>query len=322
LPKPLEKRDKPGLKSVYEGREQRLAGKFSRVSEKMWLAMGVCLAVILGGYWFFASRKLEGQKKSLLANRNAVAATIGAEWYPLRDRIEKFILAENGSFSGDFVDPSAKAYDLQRKNGIYLRVRVLEAKDSETLRRAAKESARDGFVGCLVVQPNPDLAKGLPEAGAFPEQPWNLRQAYASTRILTDDWVSEVRTSNDDLRLRVFEQQFDRATKEEIPLAARIIRQADYLLFVLDEDEEEARKYTDGGPLTSEALQTVPHPARVVLVDLGKDAVILRLRRASSARFESVSGTPVSDPEMLAAMQRQVNNCQLATEVKKAIKPN
>jgi hypothetical protein len=91
-------------------------------------------------------------------------------------------------------------------------------------------------------------------------------------------------------------------------------------LFVLDEDAQEARKYTDGGPLTSEALQTVAHPARVVLVDLEDKRVLLRLRRTPQAGFRFVGENPVTDQETLDAMQRQVNNCQLANEVKAALR--
>lgn len=319
MPAPPRKRDKPGLKSVHELREQRKAGKFSRPSEKMWLAMGGCIVAILLGYGYFAAKKLDRRKASLLAKRNAVEATLGAEWYPLRDAIEHAVIAESGPFS-DYVDPLAKDFDLEKKPGIYLRIRLAEAKDASSIRKAAQEALRDGFVGCLIVSPNPDLAKGMADAGVFGEQPWNLRQAYASTRILTDEWVSEVKSSGDDLRLRVFEQQYDKATNEEIPLAAKIVKQARYFLFVLDEDAQEARKYTDGGPLTSEALQTVAHPARVVLVDLEDKRVLLRLRRTPQAGFRFVGENPVTDQETLDAMQRQVNNCQLANEVKAALR--
>jgi hypothetical protein len=147
-----------------------------------------------------------------------------------------------------------------------------------------------------------------------------LRQAYSSTRILTDEWVNDVKEASDDLRLRVFEQQYDQAANSEIPLAAKIVKQADYFLLVLDEDVDEAKKYTDGGPLTSEALQTVPHPARVTLIDLTKDQPILRLRRSPQAGFRFMGEQPVTDPETLDAVQRQVNNCQLANEVKATMK--
>ncbi len=316
MPKPLEKRER-GLKAVHEMREQRVAGRFARPTEKMFLAMGVSLALILGGYWYFAGRKLNREKGDLLAKRNAVQVTIGAEWYPLRDRLERVVIDEAANLGPDFVDPSARAWDFQKRAGVYLRLRVLEAKDSKSIRKSAENSMRDGFVGCLIVSPNPALARGDADAGAFGENPWNLRQAYASTRILTDEWAREVRESSDELRLRVFKQQYDKAVDTEIPLAARIIKQADFFLAVLDEDVPEGR--TDGG-ITSESLQVVTHPARVILVDLHKDpGVVLRVRRTPQAGFRFVGDKAVEDPVTLDAMQRQVNNCQLANEVKAAL---
>ena len=47
---------------------------------------------------------------------------------------------------------------------------------------------------------------------------------------------------------------------------------------------------------------------------------MLRLRRSPQAGFRFVGEQPVSDEETLNAMQRQVNNCQLANEVKAVMK--
>lgn len=321
MPKPLERRER-GLKSVHDMREARHEGRFAKPTEKMYLAIGVALALILGGYWYFTSKKLDRQKGDLLAKRNAVDATIGAEWYPLRDKLEKIVIDEGANLGPDFVEPAASTWEFQKKPGVYLRLRVIEAKDSKSIHKAAENSVRDGFVGCLIVSPNPALARGDADAGAFGENPWNLRQAYQATRILTDDWQREVRESSDDLRLRVFTQQYDKAIDTEIPLAAKIIKQADFFLLVLDEDVPEARLHDDAGMVTSESLQVVSHPARVILVDLHKDpGIMLRIRRTTNAGFRFVGDNAVQDPETLAAMQRQVNNCALANEVKSVLAP-
>lgn len=318
MPAVEKKREKPGLKSVYALRERRLAGKFSHPSEKVWLSVGIALAAILGVYWYVAGRSLAGKKGDLLAKRRAVVVTLGAEWYPLRDRIESLVVAESGAFAGDFVDPSARSLDFTRDPGIYLRLRVAEAKDAQAVREAAQGSLRDGFVGCLVVAPNPALARGDVDAGAFAENPWNLRQAYRSTRILSDEWEQEVREAGDDLRLRVFQQQYEKAVHEEIPLAARIVKQAKSFIVVLDEDTDDPSLRADGGPLTSEALQAVVHPVRVIVASLQHDGIVLRLRREPAAGFRFAGENAPSDPETLLALERQVHNCQLANLVKAA----
>lgn len=312
------KREKPGLKSVYEHRERRLAGKFSHPSEKAWLSVGLALVAILGVYWYVAGRTLAGKKADLLAKRRAVVVTFGAEWYPMRDKIESLVVAESGAFAGDFVDSSARSLDFTRDPSIYLRLRLAEAKDAKSVRTAAQGSLRDGFVGCLVVAPNPALARGDLDAGAFPENPWNLRQAYRSARTLSDEWDQEVREAGDDLRLRVFQQQYDKAVSEEIPLAARIVKQAKFFIAVLDEDTGDPNVPADGGALTSEALQAVRHPVRVIVASLQHDGIVLRLRREPAAGVRFAGENVPSDPETLLAMERQVHNCKLASEVKAA----
>jgi hypothetical protein len=128
-----------------------------------------------------------------------------------------------------------------------------------------------------------------------------------------------VKEAEDPLRLRVFEQQYDKAVRDEIPLAAQIIKRAQFYLFVLDEDDDRAKAESDGGAITEEALQLVPHQARVHVVNLKTGAELVRLRRVGEASFVMAGERAVSDPETKQAMQRQVNNCALANLVRAAI---
>lgn len=325
MPQPTPKRER-GLAAVHEMRGQRIEGRFSRPSGGVWLLLAAALAAILGGYAYFSGRKLDSAKADLLAKRNAVDATVGAEWAPLRERLERYT-ADGAAdpWAGDLVAPGAKSWPFESMPGIYLRLRAADARDPKGLRKAAQDALKDGFAGCLIRSDVAALARGDKDAGAFGEQPWNLRQAYQSTRILTPEWADEVRASSDDLRLRVFQQQYDKAIETEIPRAIDIVKKARFYLIALDEPVataealEKVQDRLDGGAPTLEILQLVPHPVRVVLVDLEKDAVVLRLRREVSAGFRFARERPVSDPETLDAMQRQVQNCALANEVRAAI---
>lgn len=306
---------KPGLPSIHQARDDRARGKYSRTSGNMWLAAAGAIIAALIGYRFLSGRELDLAKGALLAKQRAVAGALGPKWFPLRDRIEKLTLDAAAHFDGDHVDPALQGWDYRSKPGLYLRLRVAEAKDTETLRHAATNSAKDAFVGCFLREPNTAAAKGQADAGAFAEQPWNWRHAYEATRILTDDWVAQVKDAGDPIRLRIFEQQYEKAAAEEIPLAVDIVARADFFLLVLDEDDAAARA-EGGAPPTEEALQEVPHFARVHLLDLrsgGKE--LLRLRRNAEASFVFAGEQPVSDPETLSAMKRQVNNCALAKAV-------
>ena len=281
-------------------------------------------AVIIAGliaHRVVSGRELEGDRQALLAKQRAVAVTLGPEWFPLRDKLEADVLGAAKGYDGDHVDPLARQAAFRTQPGLYLRMRLADVKDAASIRSVAADARKDAFAACLLREPNDRGARGEIDGGAFAEQPWNLGQAYAATRILTDDWVGEVKDADEDLRLRIFSRQYDKAVTDEIPLAIDVVKRAQFFLLVLDEDVPEAVKPTDGGPLTEEALQLVAHPSRVHLFDLTTGTELLRLLRTGDARVIPAGERVVADAETHDAMQRQANNCALARRVDEAIAP-
>jgi hypothetical protein len=282
------------------------------------------MAVVAGlvAHKIVSERELGHDKGALLAKQRAVAATLGVEWTPLRDRLEGDVLEAAKTFAGDLVDPVARRWDFRSQPGIYLRMRVADATDAASVRRVAADAKKDAFAACLLREPNERGARGEVDGGAFADQPWNLGQAYAATRVLTDDWVREVRDSDDALRLRVFTEQYEQAVREQVPLAIDVVRRARFFLLVLDEDVPEAAAFSEGGGITEAALQLVPHPARIHLFDLASGGrEILRLQRSGDARVIPAGERFVVDPETREAMQRQANNCALASRVQEMLIP-
>jgi hypothetical protein len=282
------------------------------------LAAGVVIAGLVA-HKLVSERELSSGKQALLAKQRAVAATLGVEWTPLRDRLESEVLEAAKGFAGDLVDPVARKGDFRTQPGLYLRMRLADAKDAASIRSVAAEAKKDAFAACLLREPNERGVRGELNGGAFAEQPWNLGQAYAATRILTDDWVQAVKDSDDDLRLRVFTEQYDKAVREEVPLAIDVVRRAHFFLLVLDEDVPEAAAFAEGGPITETALQLVPHPARIHLFELPSGREILRVMRSGDARVVSAGERLVTDSETRDAMQRQANNCALARRVQEML---
>jgi hypothetical protein len=280
-------------------------------------------AAVIGGFIahrIVSERELATGKQTLLAKQRAIAATLGAQWYPLRDKLEGSVLAAARDDASDMVDARARRPEWRSQPGLYLRMRVADALDSDRVRSAAADSRKDAFAACLLREPNTRGIRGEIDGGAFAEQPWNLGQAYSATRILSDDWVRMVREADDDLRLRVFRDQYEKAVRDEIPLAIDVVKGAQFFLLVLDEDVPEALVYADGGTLSEEALQLVAHPARVHLFELPSGREILRLKRSGEARVIPAGERVVTDPETRDAMQRQANNCALAASVEEEIR--
>lgn len=311
-----------GLKAVHSARAERKNSKYGRISGSAWLAAGGAVVVTLIVAYLLSDRTLSTEKEEILSQQRAAVSTVGAEWYPLRDKLEKITLDAAAHFDGDKVDVEAAKMDFRSSPGLYLRLRVADATNAESLRKAAKDSVKDAFTGCLLREPNAALARGDADAGVGPEQPWNLHRAYSATRVLTEDWSREVKEATDKNRLRVFQQQYDKAKRDEIPLAIDIVKRAQFFLLVLDEDVPEARELSgDAGTITQDALQQLPHPTRVHIVNLKTGAEIARVRRTAEADFQFVGEQAVRDPEIRAAMKRQVNNCALAQSVWSALRP-
>ncbi|MDP9149878.1 MAG: hypothetical protein M3O36_08080 [Myxococcota bacterium] len=309
-----------GLTAIAQAREDRANGR----SRWTMQAGFVAAAAVLGGlvtHKIVSDREVHTDRQALLAKQRAVATTLGADWFPLRDKLEAEVLASAKEYAGDLVDARARHADFRSQPGLYLRMRLADAKDTASIRAVASLARRDAFAACLLREPNVRGAHGDTGGGAFAEQPWNLGRAYASTRILTDEWVREVQNADEDLRLRVFAQQYEKAVSEELPLAIEVVKRAQFFLLVLDEDVPEAATPGDAGARTvsEDSLQLVEHPARVHLLDLVSGKETLRLRRSGNARLVPAGERMITDPEMRDAMQRQANNCALAARVLDAL---
>jgi len=283
------------------------------------VAAGVAVLAGLVAHKVVTEHELHADKQALLAKQRAVVATLGVEWYPVRDRLEGEVLGAAGEYKGDHVEPEARTGAFRSQPGLYLRLRMAEASGPAAVRKVAADAKKDGFVGCLMREPNERGARGEIDGGAFADQPWNLGQAYSATRILTDEWVQAVKDTDEDLRMRAFTEQYAKAVSQEIPFAIEILKRAQFFVLLLDEDVPEARAFADGGPMTEEALQLVAHPTRVHVFELGSGKEILRLRRSAEARVIPAGERVVTDQEMRDAMQRQANNCTLARRVETAL---
>jgi hypothetical protein len=315
------RRRERGLPAISRAREDRSRGRTRWTTQAGVLAAVVVVAGLIA-HKVVSERELSTARQDILSKQRAVAVTLGPEWYPLRDRLEAYVLAAAKGYEGDSVEAQARRPEWRALPGLYLRMRVADAKDAASVRAAAADSKKDAFAGCLLREPNERGLRGELDGGAFAEQPWNLGRAYSATRILTDEWVADVKNADEDLRMRVFAEQYDKAVRDEIPLAIDVVKRAQFFLLVLDEDVPEAARLAEGGAITEEALQLVPHPARVYLYDLAAGKEIARVRREGASRIIPVGERMVTDPETREAMQRQANNCALAGQVEEALRPS
>jgi hypothetical protein len=345
MPTDSEKDDKPrarGLPSIQQAREGRAEGKTRWPAPKFFAFAGLVLVVggILRWKWFDA--EVERTKSKLLADQRGVAAELKPRWLPLRDRIEGWVTGLANDPGPEVIDREALSkWDFRTQAGLYLRLRVEEAQSAEDIRNGARNSLRDGFTSCLQFPGNPDPTAGTKctrsrdcPAREFcneqdhcsrPAQPFNLRVAYSTMQILTDEWVRNVQDADSELRTRLYVTNFEDAIRSDLPLAAELLQKAQYLLVVLDETPKgltppaPKKPGDDVGEALTEAVLSVPHVARVALFRLSDGKVPLRIRRESGSGSDLMGVPPDADPKVIAALQRQANRCDLALSVRKAL---
>jgi hypothetical protein len=340
MPNAPENDQKPrarGLPSIQQAREGRAEGKSRWPAPKFWAYAGIVLAIGFVLRWYWSEAEIQHTKQKLLADQRGVAAGVGPRWFPLRQRIEGWITALAKDPGPEVIEREELAkWDFRTRSGLYLRLRVEDAQTPEDIRQKARDSLRDGFTACLMRVPNPSATAGKEckrtrdcPAREFcneqdhcskPAQPFNLRVAYRSMQILTDEWVRDVQAVDSELRTRLYVTNFEDAVRDDLPLAAELLQNAQYLLVVLDETPPglaPAPGKAEAGAGATEAVQGVPHSARIGVFRLADDKVLLRVRRASGG--ELIGATPQADPEVLVARQRQANSCALALAVREAM---
>lgn len=320
-----------GLKAIEEAREAR--GKLRFPPARFWGWTAVVLAATGILHWKWSQGQLESARQKLMAEQRAVAVELGPKWKSLRGSVEAWTLDLAKDAGAEIVDREAlRGWDFRDRPGLYLRLRVDEARDVEALRKGLKSSLRDAFTACLMRVPNPNPLAGAEckrtrdcavgqicnelDRCTAPAQPYNLRVAYRTMNVLSDEWVRDVQDAGTELRLRLLTGMFEDTVRDDLPVAVDLLTRAQYLLVVLDEPVGglEAR---DGGTPT-QALQAARHTARVGVWRLSDGKNVLRVRREAGAQL--LGGAPSgADADVLDARQRQANSCALALAVREAM---
>lgn len=301
-------------------------------------------AVLLGGffvvYWRVVQGQLESEKNKVMAKQRAIAQSLGPRITPFRDKLETWVKELAGPYKGQFVAPGANLPVISKSPGVYLRLRLKQAHDSSSIRKAASRSLRDGFTSCLFVdRASKDPAQGTAcktsgdcQPGELcnewnvckpPQRPFNMRLAYRALRVLSTDWTDELHQASSDLAVAAYDRDLDAVARTDVPVAIDMMHGAKFFTVVIDEEPKGGLpKETEGATESEEErLQRVPHMARVGIWEIATGKPVLRLRKEASGKFVAVGKAVVNDPANLAAQQRQANSCALALEVRHLLAP-
>ena len=297
-----------------------------------WVFLVAAVATVV--FIYREAAAVEQDRQKLMADERNLDATLGKAWTPIRDAVEKLTVAAAGDPVDDVVEhEDLRTLQFQKEPGIYLRLRVDQAASPDAIRTGAEASLHDGFTTCLMETPGENSMGGAPcgtasdcaegqmcnelDHCAKPTQPFNLRMAYRTMRILSPDWVKEVQDAGDRQRVHALRVTFDAAMKTDVPLAMELVGQAKFFLLVLDEKPAPPKEDADAGVSfdDQEALAGKHYASRVYVYRLSDQKLLLRMRRDEDVR---AIGNPSSDPRAEAARLRQIRACGLAMDVKVA----
>src|SRR5215203_1382612 len=134
-----------GLPSLNQARtERRRALVYGKVALRampphfwLWvLVAGAAFGVI---YWRVAEGRLEARKSAVMAKQRAIAAALGPKTQPFREQVEGWVRELAADGVPDFVAPGDSLKDLREAPGVYLRLRLENAKSRKQIRKAAQD---------------------------------------------------------------------------------------------------------------------------------------------------------------------------------------
>lgn len=241
-------------------------------------------------------RELSRSRSALLEAVSVKGATVSIEDRAIVTRAESWIFPLAGAYEGDLVAdelhaPGAFASMLASRSSLYLRAPIDAVKSGPRIAEAASTSTKDSLLLCLLEPPPSRTEKVLIDkvhvaylGGAAMEQRTanvhRLNDAIVGLPILLPEWESRVREAPDATVLARLRAELDRAPIARTKEAAS----SRLLLVAVDEPG------VGTGPTELDGER--PHAIRVVLADLDKSKLLLRLRLPVDPSWISASRRP------------------------------
>jgi len=250
-------------------------------------AVGVLLLVVLGYVWKEQLKAAELRERILRVHGGL--AEPRTSYMAFRHELERLTSAAAAGPTDTLVAPDFQLADLQSGRGTYLRIPLAAADKPEHIAQAAKQMLPDWIPSCLGLKPT------------------TTRELYEIGEFLLPSFVTNLKQKNV-LQLRVTDDTLNRRIKTDLPNLLATTR-SDWFMLVLQEGDNRRDQ-----------------PVRAFIWDLKRDALLLRARVQSqgvvlSARILSQGVTPTGSAENPENSAEAVNDCSIASALKKLATP-
>ena len=257
----------------------------AKVPWKWILGIAFVLAAAFGWYnW--------RERSNALQIRGGIAASYEAHVVPVRERVFAFREkleawvqeAAEQNPPETYADSRLNLAGLHRAQGLYMRIHVDHTGDSESISNATRLMDPDAISRCLGLSPS------------------SLKGFYDRLGFLSPEWLEEVEEAGDDnLRLRVLEEQLRNRVARDLPLMLDAER-SDYFLLVIQRGETRRE-----------------HPVDVFLWDVQRETLLLRTRAQARGTFIPVRIAIGDTPYGKAPPPPRstgVSDCSIASQVR------
>ncbi len=263
---------------------------------------GVAVALVF--YFVRADRQLKAERTRILRTLSGMKSSVANDYGKIRDQIDAWTVAAASSpYPGDLIDRDARVLSWRERPTLYLRLRVEDAKTADAVHANAKAGAIDAVASCLL----------RARAGG----PWPWGEVVTRMEMLGVDFINDVRTTTNDLRMRNLAFALDYYAKNDFPTVRDAAKQAEYFLLVLDEDPTPMPSTSAAfgeGATAAQRIAAVPHPMRLQVFRLVEGREILRVRRTPEASVVQVQGDVVGPAAGVELRKAQALGCSFATD--------
>jgi hypothetical protein len=262
------------------------------------------VSVALVWYFVRADRELRAERTRILRQLNGLKGSVQTDYGKLREQVEAWTVASaTKPYAGDLVDRDARALNWRERPAIYLRLRVEEAKTLDAVHVNSKAVAIDSIASCLL--------------RARSGGPWPYGEVVTRMEMLGVDFIKDVSSTTNDLRMRNLSFALDYWEKNDFPSVRDATKQAEYFVLALDEDPTTmpSSSAAFGATATpSQRIASVTHPIRLHVWRLLEGREILRVRRTPEANVVQVQGDVVGPAAGIELRRAQALGCSFSSE--------
>jgi hypothetical protein len=184
-----------------------------------WIIFGaIALTAVIVFYRVRENQKAAALRAQIVLVREKNLKEVSEKYQALRDRIENWIVKSSSTIADNFIDPRLNIAGLRSGKGLYLRLRFGYAVSKEKIAAYAVKAEADAIAQCLGLEPA-----------------W-ARDLYEKGQFLMPQWLNEVRSSNDVMRLRVIDDELALRIRRDLPKVVELLK-SDWFLLVLQHGE-------------------------------------------------------------------------------------